>query len=139
MSAVAYVPRDDDPPPRAPAKPLPRALLMGGGEPPTRLTSDLVFRRGARGLYFRSPAPARALIAETCAKLSEFFGRGVRFALEDVVDVGDVTVEHLLYLVIMAELNAPDAGRALDRFQEEWWIDNVDRGQGSVHIGLELL
>lgn len=137
MSAIAYIPRDDDPP--SPAKQLPRALLMGGGQPPTRLPPQLVYRPGARELLLRTPGPARPLIAETCTKIPEFFGAGARFALEAMVDSGEGTVEHLLYLVIGAELNASDAGRALDRFQEEWWIDNVERGQGSVHIGLELL
>ena len=137
MSAVAYVPKDDDPPPRA--KPLPRALLTGGGDPPARLPSDLVYRRGARERLFRTSGPARTLIAETCGKILEIFGAGARFALEAVVDVDEVAVEPLLYLVIGAALNAPDAGRALDRFQEEWWLDNVERGEWSVHIGLELL
>ena len=132
MSAVAYVPRDDEPAPRA--KPLPRAFLTGHGLPP-----ELELRTGARELLLRTPWPAYALIAETCRKIPEFFGAGTRFALEAMVDVGEVRVEQLLYLVIGAELNASDAGQALDRFQEEWWIDNVDRGQGSVHIGLELL
>ncbi|WP_437898066.1 hypothetical protein [Sorangium sp. So ce124] len=104
-----------------------------------RLPPQLVYRPGARELLLRIPGPARTLIAETCRKIPEFFGAGARFVLDAMVDVGEVTVDHLLYLVIVAELNASDAGRALDRFQEEWWIDNVERGQGSVHIGLELL
>jgi hypothetical protein len=132
MSAVAYVPRDDEPPPRAKRSPL--AFLTGGGLPP-----ELEFHKGARELLLRTPWPARTLIADTCRKIPEFFGRGARFALEDVVDVGEVTVEHLLYLVIGAELSASDASDAYDRFLEEWWLDNVERGQGSVHIGLELL
>lgn len=136
MSAVAYVPREGDPAPRA--KPLPRALLTGGGEPPTRLPSQLVYRPGARELLFRTPG-ARTVIVETCGKIPEFFGAGARFALEAMVDVGEVTVDQLLYLVIGAELSASDASDAYDRFLEAWWLDNVERGQESVHIGLELL
>lgn len=128
MRAVAYVPRDDEPLPRAKRSPL--ALLRGGGLPP-----ELELRNGALELLLRAPWPARDLITETCRKIPEFFGRGTRFALEDVVDAG----EHLLYLVIGAELSADDAGRALDRFLEEWWLDKVEQGQESIHIGLELL
>lgn len=138
MTAVACVPRGGEDPQVRPKR-LSLTLLKGGGGLPSQLPPELALRPGARELLSQMPAPARDLIIETCGKIPEFFGQGARFALKAAVDVDAVEVEHLLYIVIGAELSAPDASRAYDRFLEAWWIDNLDRGEGSVHIGLELL
>lgn len=138
MSNVAFVPRDTDSSPRA--KALPLKLFAGGAEPPDRrLPADLVFRRGARKLYFRCPSAIRAVIADACAKIGDFFGASVQIALDRFVDAEDTEADALLYIVIGTQMGAAAAGDALDRFQEEWWLDNVERGQDKVHVSLELL
>lgn len=137
MTAIARLPLDNTPPPRA--KRLPLKLVTRGSAAAAELPPDVVRGPGALDLLAQAPASVSVLIAETCRKIPEFFGTDARVALKAVADVGEVTVEHLLYLVIAVALSAADAVEAYDRFLEEWWIDNVGRGHERVHIGLELL
>jgi hypothetical protein len=135
MSSVALVPRNDEPAPRA--KRLPLKLLAGGAEP--RLPLALVYRKGARELLLQSPWAIRSLVMDAFERIPRYFGDTARFALERFVDPEEAAEEPLLYLVVGTTLSASEARDALDRFDEEWWLDNVDRGQNRIHLSLEFL
>ncbi len=138
MSSVAFVPNDNEPLPRP--KALPLHLLSGGAEPPNpRLPPQLFWRKGARETLFQCPVSTRALLTEACAKVTQHFGNTALVALEQFVDPDEPTAEPLLYLVIGTDLTARAAREALDRFQDDFWLDNVDRGGDKVHLTLEFV
>lgn len=115
------------------AKPLPRkqcALLPN----PSRLG----FRDGAIELLHRWPELS-ALIQEAACKLLESFGTSAQIVLERFDDPEAEKEDPSLYLVVGTTLRALDARQALDRFEDNWWMDNAERSNNRLHVSVEFL
>ena len=111
---------------------------------PQRLSETIVhadgmdFRAGAVELLHRWP-DLGALIQEASKKLRESFGTSARIVLERFDDPETGKEDPSLYLVIETTLKAREARQALDRFEDEWWMDNAARSNDRLHISVEFL
>lgn len=114
-------------------KVLPRnqALLLV----PQRITS---FREGALDLLRRWPELG-VLIQEAASKLCESFGDSAQIVLERFDDPDAEKEDPSLYLVVGTTLRAREARQALDRFEDNWWIDNAERSNNRLHFSVEFL
>lgn len=77
------------------------------------------------------------LINEASAKLVEYFGPETPQILQVVYHPDDGSCE--LFLYIKPDLPVSEAIATLDRFDEEWWLDAMDRSnfQMVIKIGYE--
>jgi hypothetical protein len=57
--------------------------------------------------------------------------------LEVVTDPEIAGEKDLVAFIVVGE-NVEDASEMLDRLDEEWWLDALDRAQGQFHITLEF-
>lgn len=101
------------------------------------LPPDIVVREGAEPMS--RPPHIRALLLDAFAKIRKVFGDSVRIALKRSIDPEGSADDAILYIVIGTDLGGAVADDAFDRFQDEWWADNVDRGRDRVHVALEFL
>ncbi len=56
----------------------------------------------------------------------------------EVVTDPEIPDEKQLVAFIVVEQTAEEASQALDRLDEEWWLDALDRAQDMFHITLEF-
>lgn len=137
MSLMAVVHKEDEQPPRA------KVLAPRATSAPLAVTShlppaDLFFRPGARELLLPHLPELRPLITEARTKVAEIFGGSARVVLERHIDPDEPIAEPMLYLVIVAEISVDDAMSGMDRFYDEWWLDNACRAWGKMAISTEL-
>jgi hypothetical protein len=56
----------------------------------------------------------------------------------EVVTDPEIMGQKDLVVFIVVEQKAEEASRALDRLDEEWWLDTLDRAEDKLHITLEF-
>ena len=87
--------------------------------------------------FLREHSFLSKLLLEAYQTIKKYFGQGVELALEVYADPEDGNRE--LLLLIRTDKPAAEALPILDRFDEEWWIDNFDRAEGLLTIKLEYV
>jgi hypothetical protein len=114
------------------AKFLPRKL------PLLLVPSGMEFHEGALDLLRRWPELS-VLIQEAACKLRESFGASAQIVLERFDDPEAENEDPSLYLVVETTLRALDARQALDRFEDNWWMENAERSNNRLHFSVEFL
>jgi hypothetical protein len=77
------------------------------------------------------------LLEDTYTTIRSYFPAS-DLLLEVVIDP-EIANERQLVIFIAIKENAEEASEVLDKFDEDWWMDNMDRAQGSLCITLEFL
>jgi len=134
--SVAYVSKARVPPTRA--KALPLQLLAGGPTTPPdeSLPRGTDYREGSLDLFLKWPG-IRPLVVEATSVLRKIFGTEVQFALERFDDPEATEPTTQLYLLVRAPMDLQQAMALFRQFDEQWWIENVQRAQGRLVIDLE--
>lgn len=76
------------------------------------------------------------LIREVSSRVNDYFG-SVPFFLERFLDP-DSPDDGKLVVSILSDLDPDAADAALERFDEEWWLDNLPRADGKLCVTLEI-
>lgn len=74
------------------------------------------------------------VIDEACEKLVEYFGMETSLVLKLVYPKDGGRSE--LFLYVQTNLPVSEARRTLDRFDEEWWLDEMPRSQFRMVVTL---
>jgi hypothetical protein len=77
------------------------------------------------------------LLVETHAMIQQHFGTSSEIALEVVED--PETEERQLFALIKTFLPPDEAIEALDRLDQEWWLDALPGAHGKLSIDVEYL
>jgi hypothetical protein len=99
--------------------------------------SGYVVREGAAAIL-DAAAGLRAFLDETCVELRAIFGVTAELAVTRYEDPDAPESDASLYVLVRTALDADSAGRLLDRFDGEWWLDNAPRAGGRVEVSLEF-
>ncbi|MBI4704639.1 MAG: hypothetical protein HY744_26340 [Deltaproteobacteria bacterium] len=94
-------------------------------------------RPGAEDILAREPSLA-LFLPEVCAKVREVFGGDADLALERFDDPEAPQSEPMLFVLVKTRLDGRTAATALERFHEEWWLDNMGRAQGKLEVSVEF-
>ncbi len=78
-----------------------------------------------------------SLLEDAYINIRSYFPASDLF-LEVVIDP-EIPNERQLVIFIAIKENAEEASEALDKLDENWWMDNMDRAQGSLCITLEFI
>ena len=81
----------------------------------------------------------RAFLDETCMQLRRFFGPESEFAVQRFEDPESSESLPTLFLLVKTKLEAEAASALLNRFDEEWWLDNASCGGGKIEVSLEFV
>jgi len=121
------------------AKTLPLDELWTGQKTPCPpiVPRGLVSRKGARELLLRWP-DVRQILAEAFERLRANFGPDAEVALKRFDDPASEIEDPALYLIVGTRLDAQEARQAMDRFEDDWWLDNVDRAGDHLHVSVEF-
>lgn len=74
------------------------------------------------------------LLAEIPPRVKTVFGDNVKLALK--LKLSD---EPEVWVLIQTELSAREAFPLLDQFDNEYWLDNLERAQGKLNVRLEYV
>lgn len=79
------------------------------------------------------------VVEEAEAQLRERFGRNVMMELEYFEDPESTIHAPVLFLAIRTNLDPRQADEILEKFDEEWWIDNMPRARQKLEFILKPL
>ncbi len=79
-----------------------------------------------------------SLVEEIPSKIYQYFGIGQKLALQ-VLYEPDFPQSFELWIHILTELSAKEALPVLERFDEEWWLENMDKSDGKLNITLKFV
>jgi hypothetical protein len=75
------------------------------------------------------------LLRDVVGAVQRFFPAGDELHLEAINDAETRTEQ--LYVIITTALSREEAEARLDRFDEEWWLDALDRTNADLTIDVE--
>ena len=75
------------------------------------------------------------LLVDAAAAIRRYFPQDDTLRLE-VIDDAETKTEQL-YAIVRTSLPSDEAERQLDRLDEEWWLDAVERASGELTIDAE--
>lgn len=78
------------------------------------------------------------LLREIPEKLYGYFGKNQKLALKVSFDSDSPQLSEL-WILILTELSATEAFPILEKFDEEWWLENLDRTDCKLNISLEYI
>lgn len=78
------------------------------------------------------------LLKEIPAHVRKHFGAEQKMTLEFLLDPEDPS-HHRLHASIPTPLSVKESMQLLDRFDEEWWLDNERRSYSKILVNLEYL
>jgi hypothetical protein len=78
-------------------------------------------------------------IDETCAELRKIFGSESEFALERFDDPESFESPPKLFLLVKTRHPAEVVVALMHRFDEEWWLDNAERGREKLQVSVEFI
>lgn len=94
------------------------------------------FRRREEVLNFLGLNPfLMPVLVEAQAELKTYFPNAELY-LEMFTDRETIEGDHLI-IFIATDLRGTEALKILDRFDDTWWINNIDRVGGKISINLE--
>ncbi|MCH7759802.1 hypothetical protein IIA15_00150 [candidate division TA06 bacterium] len=79
------------------------------------------------------------LLLEVYARIEDYFGHHPHVVLEVVTDPEAEEEEKEFFAFIQTSLSPKEALERLDKFDKEWWLRAMDRGQGKLCIDVEFL
>ncbi len=79
-----------------------------------------------------------SLIEEIPSKICQYFGNGQKLALQFLYEP-DFPQSFELWVHILTALPAKEALSVLERFDEEWWLESIDKSDGKVNITLKFV
>lgn len=74
------------------------------------------------------------LLREAEVQLQARFGQDVQLDLEP-----DWTGHHMYWMNIRTKMNPVEADKALNSFDQEWWLHNLHRANGRLEFSLQPL
>ena len=77
------------------------------------------------------------LLYEACGRLREIFGDEPLLDLERFDDPESPESAPTLFLVVRTQRAPHEADKMLDRFDETWWLDNLDRARGKLEFTIK--
>jgi hypothetical protein len=78
------------------------------------------------------------LLKEVPGKIREYFGEKQKTVLKISYEPEYPNAAEL-WVEILTELSAKDAMQILDRFDEEWWFEKVEKSHGRLNITLKFI
>jgi hypothetical protein len=81
----------------------------------------------------------RPFLYETGGKLREHFGPDTGLAVERFVDPEAPAAPVELFLRVKTALDAGEARARLHQFEEDFWLDNLQRGDYLLNVALEFV
>lgn len=79
------------------------------------------------------------LVNEARDALRNVFGPGTALRLATFVDPESDSQKSTIFLFVQTSMSATAASELLDRFDEAWWLDNVERAGNDLQISLEFV
>ena len=78
------------------------------------------------------------LLEEIPSKISQYFGHNQKLSLK-ISHEPDFPQSFELWVFILTELSAKEAFPILEKFDEDWWLENLDRADCKLNISLEYI
>ena len=78
------------------------------------------------------------ILEEIPNRISQYFGDNQKLTLT-VSYEPEFPNSSELWVEVLTELSAKEARPILDKFDEEWWLDNMDRGNFKLNITLKFI
>ena len=78
------------------------------------------------------------ILEEIPNRISRYFGDNQKLTLT-VSYEPEFPNSSELWVEVLTELSAKEARPILDKFDEEWWLDNMDRGNFKLNITLKFI
>jgi hypothetical protein len=85
-----------------------------------------------------SNPPLARFVEEVADHMMDYF-RNAEVVVERFVDPEATTPVPLLFVVAKVVMSPDDAMGLLDRFDDEWWLDNKSRGAGIVRVSVDTV
>lgn len=79
-----------------------------------------------------------SLLEEISNKIYQYYGNTQKISLE-VFYEPDFPQSSELWASILTELSAEEARSIMDRMDEEWWLENIDRANCKLNIGIDYV
>jgi len=80
------------------------------------------------------------IFEEIYPKICEVFGKDLMgIKLEIFSDPEATIAENQLYILAQTRLNAKVAIEKLERFENEWWLDNIHRANDLISVDVEFI
>lgn len=78
------------------------------------------------------------VLEEIPAQISLYFGESQKLALK-VSYEPEVPRSSEIWIEILTELSAKEATNLLEKFDENWWLENMDRTDGKLNVALKFI
>lgn len=78
------------------------------------------------------------LVEEAYTKIATCFGANVPVFLEVMADPESTQDDLELVAFVQSHMSVEDSLKALERFDEEWWLDTMPRAKGLFAVHLEF-
>jgi hypothetical protein len=102
----------------------------------TRRLAISVRNNEAADCFLKGHQYLEPILEEAADRIDDYFP-GSPLVLE-VVNDPESTEDRQLVLFIVTDLGPAQAMERLDRFDEDWWVDALDKAQGKLCITLEF-
>lgn len=79
-----------------------------------------------------------SLIEEIPNKIYQYYGRDQKISLEIFYEP-DFPQSAELWVSVLTELSAEEARSAMNKFDKEWWLENLSRADCKLNIGIEYV
>lgn len=89
--------------------------------------------------FLRDHPELGPFLHETAAKVRESFGRETALALATFQERESSSAPVEFFLLVKTPLDVPEARARMDRFDDAWWLDNMNRFDGLLHVALEFI
>lgn len=86
---------------------------------------------------FKNPSLVDLLL-EIPAQIRKYFGKKQKLVLSFWLDPEDPTWHHVQVLV-PTKLSAEESGELMDKFDWNWWLDNLERADSKLSISTEFI
>lgn len=78
------------------------------------------------------------ILKEARIQIRKVFGENTRLALKISSELEPISSEEL-WILILTELTAKEAFPLLEKFDENWWLDNLGKANAKLNIRLEYI
>lgn len=77
------------------------------------------------------------LIKEARQRLQDAFGPDAEIYTKLSIDPSEPKAAPITFVVARVRMSATQSSAIMDRLDEEWWLDQLDRAEGKVNITFE--
>jgi len=79
-----------------------------------------------------------SLLEEIPNKIYQYFGNSQKLALQ-VLYEPDSPDSSELWILVLTELSAKEARSIMDKFDDDWWLENLSRAVCKLNVGIEYV